>query len=417
MQKVRSGSIVFTLAVAAIFVLALTAAASTDWCNLVFIEAVFDGDGGVVEDLVGPRSVAVSPDGKHVYVASFDSHSVVAFARDANHGTLSFVESEVDGEGGVVDGLSGARSVAVSPDGKHVYVAGYWDHKVAVFVRDSSTGGLTFEQVVEDGDGFTDNIRNPSFVRVSPDGGWLFVGSILDNAVAVFKRNSSNGRLLYFSAIRNDDPGVSGLYGPLAGAVSPDGKHIYTSGFYSNSVVALEFNSLTGVLTFLGSLQDGEGFVDGLDGANGVVVSPDGNYVYVSARGEAAVSIFERTSSTGALSYEGVVRDRVGGVEGDSEVFFLSISPDGRYIYVPSSAPSPSHAGTLALFQRDPATGWLFFQDVAKHEVGPVIGFRRPTEVAISPDGRHAYVASNVSSAVTVFFTSFTGFFKADAPE
>ena len=54
------------------------------------------------------------------------------------------VEVEQDGVGGL-DGLDGASQVAVSPDGAHVYVAAFNDDAVTVFRRDASTGRLSFE--------------------------------------------------------------------------------------------------------------------------------------------------------------------------------------------------------------------------------------------------------------------------------
>ena len=44
----------------------------------------------------------------------------------------------MDGVGGV-DGLWGAHSVTVSPDGSHLYAAGQLDNAVAVFSRNSTT--------------------------------------------------------------------------------------------------------------------------------------------------------------------------------------------------------------------------------------------------------------------------------------
>ena len=51
---------------------------------------------------------------------------------DATTGALTFVEVHKNVVGGV-DGLDGADSVTVSPDGKHLYVAGFDDDAVAVF--------------------------------------------------------------------------------------------------------------------------------------------------------------------------------------------------------------------------------------------------------------------------------------------
>ena len=38
-----------------------------------------------------PIALTVSPDGKHLDVATFNDHSVVAFARDYDSGALTFV--------------------------------------------------------------------------------------------------------------------------------------------------------------------------------------------------------------------------------------------------------------------------------------------------------------------------------------
>ena len=55
---------------------------------------------------------------------------------------IDYIGIQKDGVGGV-DGLDGAYSVTVSPDGNHVYAGGYTDDAIAVFSRKSSTGALT----------------------------------------------------------------------------------------------------------------------------------------------------------------------------------------------------------------------------------------------------------------------------------
>src|SRR2546427_9658116 len=62
---------------------------------------------------------------------------------------LRFLEVQRNGSGGVT-GLNGATGVAVSPDGKHVYAAGELDDALAVFTRDSASGALTFVEEQND---------------------------------------------------------------------------------------------------------------------------------------------------------------------------------------------------------------------------------------------------------------------------
>ena len=109
---------------------------------LDFVEFKKDGVDGI-DGLGGAYSVTVSPDGKFLYAAGYDDSAVAVFARNAKTGKLSFVEFKKDGIDGV-DGLAGAESVAVSPDGKFLYVLGYSDSAVAVFARNAQTGKLSF---------------------------------------------------------------------------------------------------------------------------------------------------------------------------------------------------------------------------------------------------------------------------------
>ena len=98
---------------------------------LTFVEVHKDGVGRV-DGLDGADSVTVSPDGSHLYAAGFDDDALAVFSRNSTTGALTFLEVQVDGVAGV-DGLDYAYSVTVSPDGKHLYVAAWIDDAVAVF--------------------------------------------------------------------------------------------------------------------------------------------------------------------------------------------------------------------------------------------------------------------------------------------
>jgi len=113
--------------------------------GLIFVESQVDGVNGVtgLKGLVGTSAVSVSPDGAHVYAASAVDHALAVFRREPTTGRLSFVETQVNGVAGV-SGLGGAWGVAVSPDGAHVYAASFLDRAVAAFSRDPATGALGF---------------------------------------------------------------------------------------------------------------------------------------------------------------------------------------------------------------------------------------------------------------------------------
>jgi DNA-binding beta-propeller fold protein YncE len=89
-----------------------------------------------------PEAVTVSPDGRNIYLASFESWAVVSLVRSGNGGFR-----QIAGRAGCVspasDGcgtgrrLAGAAGIAISPDGRFVYVTSALADAVTVFRRAS----------------------------------------------------------------------------------------------------------------------------------------------------------------------------------------------------------------------------------------------------------------------------------------
>ncbi len=235
-----------------------------------FIEAVYDGTG-----LGGANSVTVSPDGKHLYASGLIDDTVVVFSRSELTGALSFVEIHRDGVDGI-DGLDGIRAMIVSPDGKYLYTVGFEDRAVVVFSRNETTGALTFVEMQQQGVGGVDGLAGAISVTVSPDGKHLYTAGESNNAVAVFSRNETTGALSYVEMQQDGVGGVDGLRQVKWVTVSPDGKHVYVAGASDNAVAVFSRSELTGALSFVEMQQDGVDGVDGLAGANAVTVSPDG---------------------------------------------------------------------------------------------------------------------------------------------
>src|SRR5262245_22620455 len=332
--------------------------------GLSFLTAQVDDTSGV-DGLRQALSVAVSPNGVNVYVASHGDDAVSVFDNAGGN----FLELKKDGVGGV-DGLEGATAVTVSPDGKHVYVTSDVDNAVAVFGR-SLAGNLTFVEA-ETGTG----LNGAMAVVVSPDGLNVYTAADREHAVAVFNRNTSTGAITPVETqfVLN----ASGV------AVSPDGKHVYVSG--NDAVVAFS-RSPTGTLTQVDSEPIGFG--------SAVAVSPDGANVYVADRGFDTLTVFARNAMTGALTF----------VEAQSNNHFVhglktprsvAVSLDGAYVYTVSSTDD-----SLAVFRRDASSGALTFLE--HHPEGSVPSIDDPFGVAVGPVGGLVYVADRGSDALVIF--------------
>src|SRR5688572_7357919 len=118
--------------------------------------------------LNGATGVVVSPDGKSVYASSDLDEAVVRFDRSKN-GTLTprgcvetTGQNECDQE---ADGLGSPRPMAMSPDGKSLYVGALGDDTIVHFKRKKS-GAITPKGCIEDTGGTacadeTDGLSNP----------------------------------------------------------------------------------------------------------------------------------------------------------------------------------------------------------------------------------------------------------------
>lgn len=134
---------------------------------------------------VGVHSVAVSPDGAFVYATRQDDDAIAMFRRDRVTGDLRFVDVVAQGIEGV-DGLYGVFWVTLSPDGRRLYAASTLDYSVSAFARDPASGTITFLEK---------SLGAPSraclaFARsviVSPDNRHVYVAGASSNAVAAFR--------------------------------------------------------------------------------------------------------------------------------------------------------------------------------------------------------------------------------------
>jgi 6-phosphogluconolactonase (cycloisomerase 2 family) len=364
--------------------------------RLTFVEAFIDGTNGL-DGLAGASDIAISPNGNHLYITGWFDDTVVTLSRDNGTGLLSFVQVLQDDTAGV-DGLFGARSVTVSADGAHVYVSGEYDNAVGVFSRNAISGQLSYIEAQQDRYEGADGLYGVVDVTVSPDGHHLYAAGYDDDSVAVFARNSATGQLTFVEAIRDGVNGVDGLRRASAVAVSPDGVHLYAVGYYDDAVAVFRRDTDSGHLTYVGGYKDGTGGVDGLDGARAVALSPDGAHVYIAGYTDDAVAVFTRNSATGELAFNHVVKDNADGVDGLDGVRSLTLTPDGEYLYAGGRRDS-----AVAVFRRDTVTGRLTFVEMQRDGTNDVDGLRGVRGVAVSADGRYLYGVGHYDDALAVF--------------
>lgn len=107
---------------------------------------------------------------------------------------------------------------------------------------------------------------------------------------------------------------LDGLAGATQVAISPDGQFVYVTATDDDAVNLFRRDVLTGKLARLRLYRDGFNGVDGLDGATALAFSQDWGKLFVTGANDKAVAVFDRDTSTGLLTFvEAVVRDPISG--------------------------------------------------------------------------------------------------------
>ena len=284
----------------------------------------------------GLSNLAISPDGNHLYAAAPDDNALAVLARNPTTGTLSLVESQVDGAA-PVQGLAGVGDVAVSPDGAHVYAVGSTSDSVAAFARDPGTGALTFIEAELDGSNGVTGLTRPAAVIVDRDGDKVYVAARLGDAVLVFDRNAG-GELVFAEVHQDGLLGVEGLDGAVDLVQSFDRQHVYVVAETDNTVVRFR-RQPDGALVWEQQLTQSDPDVEGLGGARSIALTADDSTAVVAGFADDSISVFRRASDPaepdyGDFSVLQTVFDEQGGIFNMAGPADVRFTPDGEHFYV-----------------------------------------------------------------------------------
>jgi 6-phosphogluconolactonase (cycloisomerase 2 family) len=209
----------------------------------------------------GPRGVVAAPDGRFVYVADTDSGRVLVYSVGKSGTLTALDETQAGGD---------PFGLAMAPGGRTLYAASQGTDRLTSFsVR--SDGRLTRPMSVPSGG------TNPRGVAVSPDGRFVYVTNGLRDP-------ATPGTLAIFAVA--DDGGLKllesldiGRFG--AGiTISPDGRLLYAESQATNQIHGYK-RGADGLLTELPGSP-----VDSPDDPEGIIITPDAGHVYAAATGQ-----------------------------------------------------------------------------------------------------------------------------------
>lgn len=306
-----------------------------------------------------PNAIAVSPDGRNVYVTDAGSEmskigKVSQYTVDRRTGQLTPKSPAT------VATTTNPGGVVVTPNGKNVYVAGGTGSKSAPFGISQFWVNPSSGALVRKAAGSVPASPNPLSIAVSPSGKYLYVATCGGCGVTLRKR-------------------------------SPHAANPVTSRVSAKPSFLLEFriNSSTGVLSSKPIAKIATG-----NGANWIAISADGRGAYVATSSNGG-TVWQYTvnPSTGKLTHKG--RATVNTGAGTHNVV---ISPDGKNAYVVDVS-----LNRVAQYPISRSTGSLRSKPTSTAKT-----VLRPEAIVLSSNGRSAYVTSERDGLVSEYTISPT---------
>lgn len=276
-----------------------------------------------------PTGVAVSPEGRRVYVTNLEDN------------TVSVIDTETNDVIDTIDVGSRPNSIALTPNGR-AYVANFGANTVSVI--DTGSNERLFDIVVGE---------SPVALAVSPDGSRVYVANIGGDTVSVI--NTETNFVVATIGVGQSPVGV---------AVGPDGRRVYVVNTLSENMSVIDTATNRVVATAALVVRP-----------SAIAVSPDGSVAYVTHQFGNKVSVVNTASGATTSTI------RVGNAPNA-----VAFSPSGARAYVTNFTD-----GSVSVI--DTASRTV----IATVPVGTT-----PEAVAVNPIGALVYVTDSSGNAVSV---------------
>ncbi|QEF96371.1 Serine-aspartate repeat-containing protein D precursor [Stieleria maiorica] len=328
----------------------------------------------------GPSDIQVSADGQFVFVGWDQGRRITTFTRRVQDGQLAYQSELYDTE------LYGIRRSVASSDGNFLYVPAEYSDAINVLQIDSA-GTLSVVQTITIS--ADSNLDRVNALTLAPDGSQLLATSTTTKSLLIYDVDSASGTLTLSQTFKEGVDGVTGLNFPAQARVSPDGTLVAVATQASgNPLTLLDRDPVTGIVTPSGTSL-------ALGSNRDVIFSDDGRFLYV-ADFNGRLWTLTRDEVNGDVQVQGSIN------LGTKRLDKLVMRPDQAGIYATSS-----YTDSLLTFHRDPASGAVTLDQT--FDPSDVSGLSDAEGIAISPDGKHLYLASQRSNRIQTFWTNATG--------
>ena len=353
----------------------------------------YNGPGGAGDNAL---SVAAAPGGGRVFVTG----SSLGAGSDEDYATVAYSAATgarlwVKRYNGPGNGFDIARSVAVSPSGKTVYVTGSspgagspGNSDYATVAYSAATGAQLW---VKRYNGPANGDDRAVAIAASPTGSAVFVtgssaGATTFEDYATVAYSATTGARLWVKRFAGSDTDS-----PVAVAVSPDGGRVFVTGssvpangLGGADYLTIAYRASTGgqlwLRRFAGTVNPDEDN----DTAAALAVSPTGDKVFVTGSSFGPDGDIQDYTT---LGYNAATGTRLwlsrynNGAEDTPTA--LAVSPSGSTVYITGASDSATSTDAATVAIRASTGGQLW----AKRYNGPANGLDRTSAITVGPTG------------------------------
>lgn len=256
----------------------------------------------------GPAYLAIDATGRSAYAANYAGGTVASFLVQPD-GTLSQPVDRIDfhdkafGHHGPIPGRQDAphpHSSMLSPDNRFLIVNDLGNDNIVVFPIDPATARLGTPHFESRPPG-----TGPRHVAFHPNGRWAYGIDELSNCIDQFLWNATKGgpgmeaQALFTDAthsVSTLDPSFHGTSTAAEIVVSPSGDCLYASNRGENSLAVFTIDPAKGTLTLAQRISCGG------KGPRHFTLDPSGKWLVCGNQDSASVTVFARDNGTGHLS-------------------------------------------------------------------------------------------------------------------
>jgi 6-phosphogluconolactonase len=269
-------------------------------------------------------------------------------------------------------------------------------YAVSIFAVNSCTGQFAAAAPASVGTGYTYPQNEAEQMVVDPLGRFAYVANLVSNvagpsSISMYTISSTSGVLTPTTPAT-----VPTGWFPQGIAIDPLGRFVYTVNTDDSSVSMFTINQSTGVLTptvpaSVSTLIPGEP----LSQPGFLTVDPSGRFLYttVSLSDGAAVFMYTINQTTGLLTPTSPATVLTGGIP-----FQVVVAPSGKFAYVVNNISGGETTDGVWQYTVNSTTGVLIQNTPAAVAAG-----NGPTEMAVDPTSKFAYVVNRDDNTVSMF--------------